>query len=90
MTQVATDKPRKELHFDARNRQLLVLESLPRKRMHVTQTINYEDIARVDISDKKLEVSADCGKTLVSLQLDGECARLDAVAQLRSQAIFPG
>ncbi|MGR3713946.1 MAG: hypothetical protein ACU0A6_12605 [Shimia sp.] len=90
MTQIATGKPRKELHFDARNRQLLVLESLPRERMHVTQTINYEDIARVDISDKLLEVSGDCGKILVALALDGEHARLDAVAQLRSQAIFPG
>ena len=64
-------------------------KSLPRDGMHVIQTINYEDIARVDISDKKLEVSGECGNTLVCLQLDGEHARLDAVAQLRSQAIFP-
>ncbi|KPA22831.1 hypothetical protein shim_11190 [Shimia sp. SK013] len=89
MTQIATDKPRKELHFDARNRQLLVLESLPRQRMQVVQTINYEEIFRVDVSDTLLEVSGENGGVLVALDLDGEHARLDAVAQLRSQAIFP-
>ena len=42
MTQVATDKPRKELHFDERNEQLLVYEGLPRGRKHVLQAINYD------------------------------------------------
>ncbi|MEP2530676.1 hypothetical protein [Shimia sp.] len=90
MTQIATAKPHMELHFDARNRQLLVYESLPRGRKHVTQAINYEDIARVNVTDTLLEVDGDNGVSLVKLPLDGAHARLDAIAQLRSQAIFPG
>ena len=57
--------------------------------MHVTKTINYEDILRVDVSGDRLEVNGHDGKVIVSMPLDGEHARLDAVAQLRSQAIFP-
>ena len=90
MTQIATEKPRMELHFDARNRQLLVYESLPRGRKHVTRAINYEDIARVNVTDTLLQVHDDSGRELVAMTLDGPHARLDAIAQLRSQAIFPG
>lgn len=89
MTQIATEKPRMELHFDAPNRQLLIFESLPRGRKHVTRAINYEDIARVNVTDKLLQVMGEDGKELVAMPLDGAHARLDAIAQLRSQAIFP-
>ncbi|PSL20562.1 hypothetical protein [Shimia abyssi] len=88
MTQIATEKPVMELHFDARNRQLLVYESLPRGRQHVTASINYEDIARVNVTDTQLNVLDDNEVELVSLPLDGPHARLDAIAQLRSQSIF--
>ncbi len=89
MTQIATEKPRMELHFDVRNRQLLVMETLPRGRKHVSKAINYEDIDRVNVTDSKLEVSGESG-VLVAMPLDGPHARLDAIAQLRSQAIFHG
>lgn len=89
MTQIATEKPRKELHFDARNRQLLIYETLPRNRKHVTGSVNYEDIGRVNVTDSMLLVEGEDGRELVNLPLDGPHARLDAVAQLRSQSIFP-
>lgn len=89
MTQIATDKPRKELHFDERNEQLLVYEGLPRGRKHVLQAINYEDIGRVDVSASSLVVLDEAGETMVALPIDGNHARLDAIAQLRSQSILP-
>ena len=89
MTQIATDKPRKELHFDERNKQLLVYEGLPRARKHILQAIQYDEIGRVNVSDRKLEVSDMDGNVLVTLPISGGHARLDAIAQLRSQSIFP-
>lgn len=90
MTQVATNKPHKELHFDPRHKQLLVYESLPRGRKHVLQAVDYDQVGRVDVSDRLLEVRDEAGDVLVSLPIDGAHARLDAIAQLRSQSIFPG
>lgn len=89
MTQIATQKPRQELHFDQRNRQLLVFEGLPRQRKHVSRAINYEDIERVDVTDTQLRVLGEQGTELVALPLDGSHARLDAIAQLRSQTMLP-
>ncbi|WP_422050102.1 hypothetical protein [Shimia sp.] len=89
LTQIATQKPRQELHFDQRNRQLLVFEGLPRRRKHVAQAINYEDIGRVDVSDTRLTVLGADGGEIVGLPLDGPHARLDAIAQLRSQTMLP-
>lgn len=89
MTQIATDKPHQELHFDQRHKQLLVMQSMPRGRKQVQQSVHYDDIARVDVSDQLLEVFDEDGRVLVSLPIDGAHARLDAIAQLRSQSIFP-
>lgn len=90
MTQIATEKPRRSLHFDAQSRQLHVAESLPRGRSHVIKSINYEEIARVDINDQRMVIYGDRGEELTQLLLDGPEARLDAVAHLRSQSLFPG
>ncbi len=89
MTQIATDKPRTELHFDQRHRQVLVYESLPRQRKHVIKAVNYEEIGRVNVTDQRLEVQDNNGVELVGIPLDGPHARLDAIAQLRSQSIYP-
>ncbi|GAA6179051.1 hypothetical protein [Shimia sp.] len=89
MTQIATDKPRRELHFDQRNRQLLVYEGLPRSGKHVIKSLNYEDIMRVDVSDHMLQVFGMDGRVTVALPIDGAHARLDTIAQLRSQAVLP-
>lgn len=89
LTQIATQKPRQELHFDQRNRQLLVFEGLPRARQHVVRAINYEDIGRVDVSDSSLTVLGADGAEIVSLPLDGQHARLDVIAQLRGQTTLP-
>lgn len=90
MTQIATEKPSSELHFDSRHRQVHMVESLPRGRSHVVKTINYEDIARVDVTDAELVMLNDAGKILVELPLDGPHARLDAIAHLRSQSLMTG
>ncbi|CUH53438.1 hypothetical protein [Shimia marina] len=89
MTQIATDKPCRELHFDQRNRQLLVMEGLPRSGKHVVKAVNYEDIMRVDVSDRMLQVYDLEGRVSVALPIEGPHARLDTIAQLRSQAILP-
>lgn len=88
MTQIATEKPQCELHFDARHRQVHLVESLPRGRSHIVRTMNYENIARVSVSDRELVMLNDEGKILVELPLDGPHARLDAIAHLRSQSIY--
>lgn len=90
MTQIATEKPNSELHFDSRHRQVHLVESLPRGRTHVVMTLNYEDIARVDVTDVELVMLNDAGKILVELPLDGPHARLDAIAHLRSQSLIVG
>ncbi|SHI83698.1 hypothetical protein SAMN05444000_103185 [Shimia gijangensis] len=88
MTQIATEKPRSELHFDASHRQVHLVESLPRGRSHVVKSLNYEDIARVSVTDSELVMLNDQSKILVELPLDGAHARLDAIAQLRSQSLY--
>lgn len=88
MTQIATEKPNSELHFDARHRQVHMVESLPRGRTHVVKTLNYEDIARVNVTDTELVMLNEQGKILVELPLDGPHARLDAIAHLRSQSLY--
>lgn len=90
LTQVATDKPRKELHFDERNKQLVVYEGLPRGRKHAVQTIQYDNVGRIDVSDRELQVTNGAGETLVALPIDGSNARLDTIAQLRSLSLMPG
>ena len=90
MTQIATEKPNSELHFDARHRQVHLVESLPRGRNHVVKTINYEQIARINVTDAELVMLNDTGKILVELPLDGPHARLDAIAHLRSQSLQVG
>ncbi|MBR9843314.1 MAG: hypothetical protein GYB25_09150 [Rhodobacteraceae bacterium] len=85
MTQIATDKPRYELHFDGRNRQALLVQGLSRGRSHVVRSINYEDIARITVSDSDLTMYNANGKILAELPLEGAHARLDAIAQLRGQ-----
>jgi len=87
MTQIATDKPRFELHFDGRNRQALLVQGLSRGRSHVVRAINYEDIARITVSDRDLVMYGETGKILAELPLNGANARLDAIAQLRSQSL---
>ncbi len=87
MTQIATDRPRFELHFDRRNRQVLLVQGLSRGRSHVVRSINYEDIARINATDKTLVMYSETGKILAELPLDGPNARMDAVAQLRSQSL---
>ena len=87
MTQIATDKPRFELHFDGRHRQVLLVQGLSRGRSQVVRTINYEDIARITVSDAELTMYSDKGKILAELPLEGPHARLDAIAQLRSQSL---
>ncbi|MDA5555608.1 hypothetical protein [Shimia sp. MMG029] len=89
LTQIATQKPRQEMHFDQRNRQLLVFEGLPRARQHVVRSINYEDIGRVDVSDTRLTVLDAVGSEIVALPLDGQHARLDVIAQLRGHTTLP-
>ena len=87
MTQIATDKPRFELHFDGRNRQVLLVQGLSRGRSHVVRSINYEEIARVSVSDEDMVIYSIAGQILAELPLEGPGARLDAIAQLRSQAL---
>ncbi|MDV4145564.1 MULTISPECIES: hypothetical protein [Shimia] len=87
MTQIATDKPRFELHFDGRNRQVLLVQGLSRGRSHIVRSINYEDIGRIQVSDDVLTMYGDTGKILAELPLEGANARLDAIAQLRSQSL---
>lgn len=87
MTQIATDKPRFELHFDGRNRQVLLVQGLSRGRSHVVRSINYEEIARVSVSDEDMVIYSAAGQILAELPLEGPGARLDAIAQLRSQAL---
>lgn len=89
MTQIATEKPRREFHFDGRHRQLHVVESLSRGRTHIVDSINYEDVARVDVSDTKITILDGNGDEMTHLFLDGPHARLDALAHLRSQSLFP-
>ena len=89
MTQIATEKPQCELHFDTRHRQVHVVEIKSRGTRHVVQTINYENIARVDVSDTELVMLNEAGKIVVELPLDGPHSRLDAIAHLRSQSLFP-
>ncbi len=88
MTQIATEKPHSELHFDAVHRQVHLVESLPRGRSHIVKTINYENIARADVTDTELVMLNDAGKILVELPIDGAHARLDAIAHLRSQSLY--
>lgn len=88
MTQIATEKPRSELHFDSEHRQIHLIESLPRGRKHVVKTLNYEDIARATVTDSELVMLSDEGKILVELPIDGKHARLDAIAHLRSQSLY--
>jgi len=90
MTQIATEKPSCELQFDARNREVHLLESLPRGRSHVVKTLKYQDIARVNVTDAELVMLNDKGKILIELPLDGPHARLDAIAHLRSQSLLVG
>lgn len=90
MTQIATEKPHSELHFDARHRQVNLVESLPRGRSHIVKTINYEEIARVNVTDSEMVLLNNAGKILVELPLDGPHARLDAIAHLRSQSLMVG
>ncbi|WP_299352973.1 hypothetical protein [uncultured Shimia sp.] len=87
MTQIATERPHCELQFDPKHRQARLIEGLPRGRSHVVKTVNYEDIARVNVSDADLVMLNDEGKILVELPLDGPHARLDAIAHLRSQSL---
>lgn len=89
MTQIATEKPQSELHFDARHRQVHLVETLPRGRRHVVRTVNYEQIARVNVTDSELVMYNDEGKILAELPIDGQHARLDAIAHLRSQSLYP-
>lgn len=89
MTQTATGQPRKELHFDPSNRQLLVFEGLPGRRKRVIQAMRYDDIMRVDVSDRVLEVFDLNGRVSVVLPLAGAEARVETLTQLRSQAILP-
>ncbi len=88
MTQIATDKPQSELHFDSRHRQIHLVESLPRGRSHVVKVINYEDVARANVTDQELVLLNDGGQFLAELPLDGPHARLDAIAHLRSHSLY--
>ena len=88
MTQIATDKPQSELHLDAEHRQVHLVESLPRGRSHIVKTLNYEDIARANVTDSELVMLGDDGKILVELPIDGAHSRLDAIAHLRSQSLY--
>lgn len=87
LTQIATQKRQSRLHFDTRLRQIQVVESLPRGRSHVVRVINFEDVARADVSDQLVVLLNQRGKILAELPLDGPHARLDAIAHLRSHAI---
>lgn len=87
MTQIATGKPQCALHLDPQNRQVHLMENLPRGRKHAVRSINYEDIARITVSDSEIVMLNGAGKILVELPLEGPDARLDAIAQLRSQSL---
>ena len=86
---MATQKPRHELCVDPRRRQLLVLEGLPPVRQRVIRAIRYDDITRVDVSDQCLRVLGAGGAELARVPLEGPHARLDTIAQLRSQTVLP-
>lgn len=86
---VATQKPRHELCLDERRRLLLVLQGFAPVRQRVVRAIHYEDIARLDVSDQNLTVLGVGGAELAKVPLEGPHARLDTIAQLRSQTILP-
>lgn len=88
MTQIATEKAQQDLHFDPRHRQVHLVETLARGRTNVVKSINYEDIARADVTDSCLRMLDLDGNALVELPLDGPHSRLDAIARLRSQSII--
>lgn len=90
MTQIATEKPRRALHFDSRHRQIHVVESMPRGRESVIRSINYEEIAKVDVTEARMILLDQEGKEMTRLLLDGPEARLDAIAHLRSQSLYFG
>lgn len=88
LMQQGTDNTVKELRFDALNGTLYVVRSRPKGRRHVLASYSYDDIGEVSLSESDLAVMDLQGQLLVSVPLNGPQARLDAVAQMRTQLPF--
>ncbi|SEO99230.1 hypothetical protein SAMN04490248_11884 [Salinihabitans flavidus] len=87
MAQIGTDKPVRELHFDARHRQVYLVDAIGR-RTKVLRVVDYEDIFRIEITDDRLFLRDRDDKELAGMELHGAAARRDAEAQLRAQSLI--
>ncbi len=88
MAQISVERQYQEFHFDRRYQQVYMVEAPSYGTVKVLKVVDYDDIAKVDVTESNIVLIGHMGQNLASVPLKGKQARNEVIEQLRSSPIL--